>query len=184
MGTFKWINRDNTEYYTGNYICGQKDGIGEFHFSNGHVYKGLEGFYFVAYSLDLDSEYEKLKELGFDAICSSRISSNYISTFSKYVKKIISVVTDIPRIYDYRKMIPIFMQDFEQNHDDVFPTLIPNWDHTPRSKEHGYLYTHATPEEFQKHCEDVLSRISHKPTTRQIAFLKSWNEWGEGNYID
>ena len=39
-GTFKWINRNSTEYYKGNYICGQKDGKGEFHFSNGHVYNG------------------------------------------------------------------------------------------------------------------------------------------------
>lgn len=145
---------------------------------------GLDGFYFVAYSLNVDSEYEKLKELGFDAICSSRISSTYVSTFNKYVQKIMNVVTGRPRIYDYRKMLPVFMQDFEENHDDVFPTLIPNWDHTPRSKEYGYLYTHATPEMFQRHCEDVLSRIAHKPAARRVAFLKSWNEWGEGNYME
>ena len=100
------------------------------------------------------------------------------------MKKIVSIITDKPRSFDYRMMYPQFMQEFEQSHNDVFPTLIPNWDHTPRSKEHGYLYTHSTPDEFYNHCEDVLSRISHKPETRRIVFLKSWNEWGEGNYME
>lgn len=145
---------------------------------------GLGGFYFIAYSLEVESEYEKLKQMGFDAVCSSRISSTYITTFTRYIKKLVSVVTGRPRIFDYRKMRPIFMREFEEKHDDVFPTLIPNWDHTPRSKDHGYMYTHSTPEEFQKHCEDVLSRIAHKPEPRKIAFLKSWNEWGEGNYME
>jgi hypothetical protein len=26
--------------------------------------------------------------------------------------------------------------------------------------------------------------IKHKPITKQILFLKSWNEWGEGNYME
>ena len=31
---------------------------------------------------------------------------------------------------------------------------------------------------------DVLSKISRKPKEKQICFLKSWNEWGEGNYME
>jgi hypothetical protein len=32
--------------------------------------------------------------------------------------------------------------------------------------------------------EQVLSTIQHKPDDRRIAFVKSWNEWGEGNYLE
>ena len=62
--------------------------------------------------------------------------------------------------------------------------MLPNWDHTPRSGYNGNLFTNSTPEIFEKHCEQVLSLVKEKPKERQIAFLKSWNEWGEGNYME
>ena len=31
---------------------------------------------------------------------------------------------------------------------------------------------------------DVLSSVTKKNTNRQVCFLKSWNEWGEGNYME
>ena len=55
-------------------------------------------------------------------------------------------------------------------------------DHTPRSGAKGYLYHNSTPELFKNHVEDVFKHISHKK--QKIVFLKSWNEWGEGNYIE
>ena len=146
--------------------------------------KGLDGFYFIAYSLRADEEYCQLKNLGFDAVCSSRIGYGKQSKVSKYWKKAMSVLFNRPRIFKYEKMFPQFVGNFEQEHDDVFPTIIPNWDHTPRSKEHGYLYSNSTPKLFHDHAVDVLSRIQHKQENRRIAFLKSWNEWGEGNYME
>jgi hypothetical protein len=76
------------------------------------------------------------------------------------------------------------MTGFEAECENVYPTLIPNWDHTPRSKEYGYLYRNATPDLFEEHCVDVLSRIRKKKTDNNMVFLKSWNEWGEGNYME
>ena len=29
-----------------------------------------------------------------------------------------------------------------------------------------------------------LDAIKNKPKNRQILFLRSWNEWGEGNYME
>ena len=62
--------------------------------------------------------------------------------------------------------------------------MLPNWDHTPRSGYNGDLYTNSTPDLFEKHCEQLLSIVKGKRKDRQIAFLKSWNEWGEGNYME
>lgn len=145
---------------------------------------GLDGFYFVACTIKIEEEYKKLKDLGFDGVCSSRLGYGKQSKFAYYYKKIVSVLFDRPRSFSYKKIYPQLIGDFEQNHEDVFPTMIPNWDHTPRSKEHGYLYRGATPELYYKHAIDVLNRICHKTPSMQIAFLKSWNEWGEGNYIE
>ena len=31
---------------------------------------------------------------------------------------------------------------------------------------------------------DALNAVKNKPNEEQIIILKSWNEWGEGNYME
>ena len=64
----------------------------------------------------------------------------------------------------------------------MYPTLIPNWDHTPRSGAAGTVLLNSTPELFKKHIREVMNVISQKEN--KVVFLKSWNEWGEGNYME
>lgn len=32
--------------------------------------------------------------------------------------------------------------------------------------------------------QQVLKRIRNKPEEHRIVMIKSWNEWGEGNYME
>ena len=68
--------------------------------------------------------------------------------------------------------------------DDVYPAIYPNWDHSPRSGKRSLILNNCTPELFSKHVKMVLDMIRQKSPDHQICFLKSWNEWGEGNYIE
>ena len=61
---------------------------------------------------------------------------------------------------------------------------MPNWDHSPRSGKKGLILTSSTPEKFRKHISEVLKFIQNKPEEKRFVFLKSWNEWGEGNYME
>lgn len=142
---------------------------------------GLNGIHFIGYSLDIKNEYNKIKSLGFNAVNSCRIGYGKQNSFQKIVYKLYSLFFQIPRIFSYKSMIPHFIGK-EETIEDVYPTIIPNWDHTPRSGAKGYLYHNSTPELFKNHVEDVFKHISHKK--QKIVFLKSWNEWGEGNYME
>lgn len=145
---------------------------------------GLDGIYFIGYTLFGDRDYGKLKEFGFDAICSCRLGDyNKITNIFNKIRLIIRVKLGIPRIYDYGKIYHQFVSNLEKN-EDVIPTLIPNWDHTPRSGKGGYLYYNSTPELFQKHSEEILNIVKAKNNSHKLCFLKSWNEWGEGNYME
>ncbi len=143
---------------------------------------GLKGFYFVGFTFNVDKEGDQILQLGFDAINSCRLNRNRIRGWGWFFRKIISILFHTPRRVSYKKVYPQFIGEQEKDLPNCFPTLIPNWDHTPRSGVNGDLFTGATPELFEKHCRNVFNAISKKE--RQICFLKSWNEWGEGNYME
>jgi len=145
---------------------------------------GLEGFYFVGYSLQIKDEYDQIKGLGFDGVCSCRIRRYKKRGVSWFLKKIFCCITRIPEIYSYKKVYPTLIGEEEVACNDVFPTIIPNWDHTARCGYNGYLFHQSTPELFEKHAQDVLGKIQGKDETTNLCFLKSWNEWGEGNYME
>lgn len=143
---------------------------------------GFAGIYFVGYSLDIKNEYHLIKELGFDAVDSSRLGHRYPqSTILRRLNKCRHMLIKKPYIYDYDKIYHSFIGE-EELKDDVLPTIIPNWDHTPRSGNGGYVYSNSTPENFRKHLHEVLSVVNSKKN--KLCFLKSWNEWGEGNYVE
>ena len=62
--------------------------------------------------------------------------------------------------------------------------FILNWDHSPRSKKTGLIINNSTPQKFYTHVKKVLSMVKNKKESHKIIFLKSWNEWGEGNYME
>jgi hypothetical protein len=66
----------------------------------------------------------------------------------------------------------------------MYPSIFPNWDHSPRFSRKGHIYINSTPEAFKKHVKNVLQTINNKPEQHQVVFLKSWNEWAEGNYME
>lgn len=144
---------------------------------------GLNGFYFVGYSLKISEEYKEIKKRGLDAVCSCHLGYGKQTKFMYVIRKLASLISDTPRRFSYRKMIPQLISE-EDYWNDVYPTMVPNWDHTPRSGTGGYVYTGSTPELFGEHAKQVLTCVKSKPELSQICFVKSWNEWGEGNYME
>jgi len=82
---------------------------------------------------------------------------------------------------DYAKAYKFLITNDDKN-EEVIPSIVPQWDHTPRSGWNGSFFVNATPDNFYKHSLDALNTIRHK--RNKILFLKSWNEWGEGNFME
>ena len=38
--------------------------------------------------------------------------------------------------------------------------------------------------QMEKHCEAALELVKNKKEEHKIVILRSWNEWGEGNYVE
>jgi hypothetical protein len=75
-------------------------------------------------------------------------------------------------------------QDPTNRMPKVYPTIIPNWDNSPRVGRSALILHGSTPELFRKHVRATLQSIQHKDDEDKIVFLRSWNEWAEGNYME
>lgn len=145
---------------------------------------GLNDFYFV--STDYNNEhYKELKEKGFDAIHNVDYANIY--HLSPIWKKIGLTIgrkyLHIPMIYKYKNAIK-YMLHPDCRKLDIIPVIIPNWDHTPRSGAKGMVFTNPHPKYFKELAKRAIEMVKAKPSEEQIIILKSWNEWGEGNYME
>ena len=72
----------------------------------------------------------------------------------------------------------------EDKWENVYPTLLPNWDRSPRSGQKARIYTDSTPDVFRGQLKQALSILKGRDYEHKILFLQSWNEWAEGNYVE
>ena len=134
-----------------------------------------------------NEDYQTLLDKGFDFVMAERMSN--ISQKRGYIRRRLHQIKNIlfrkPRnYYLYSEAYPYFVDDEFDYKDNFIPTIIPCWDHSPRSTGKGIILHNSTPKLFRKHIRQVINAIKNKPKDKQIVFLKSWNEWAEGNYME
>lgn len=68
--------------------------------------------------------------------------------------------------------------------ENVYPTIIPNFDRSARAGKKAHIWTGSTPELFRKQIISALACLEGRKDEHRILFLQSWNEWAEGNYVE
>lgn len=147
------------------------------------VQNGLKGIYFVGQGSMINRK--KILDLGFDAFNDATVFGikEKKNSFGLLFRKIVARLFKYPITYNYADAMRYWIHS-EAKESNTIPTIIPNWDHSPRSGAKGLILTNATPKLFQKHVEEVISLIKDKKEEERLIFIKSWNEWGEGNYLE
>ncbi len=147
--------------------------------------EGLKGIYWVGHCINDAANLDKYKSLGFDSInvYSMNAYGKKLNPVYRVIKKTIRTLFKLPYIINYNKVVK-FIADGTETDPMVSPTIFTGWDHTPRSGKNGCVMTHYTPEALKKHVQFVLSAMEKRSENNGIVFLKSWNEWAEGNYIE
>lgn len=102
------------------------------------------------------------------------------------ITKIIDLFNDKcgkPTIYRYEDMLLKMLPDKVSSIENYL-CLIPNWDNTPRSGHNGLVLQGSTPELFRVQVKKALEIMRNVPVEHKVIFVKSWNEWAEGNYLE
>lgn len=168
---------------------------------------GLQGIYFVGITYNMFPEEQTLKNVilknapnraaehyrrvinvGFDAVNSR--GYNRADYYSRTLFDIIWRGIAI-RLFKFmpiskcdQQKINKYLYVSEDKWENVYPTLMPNWDRSARSGRRARIYTRSTPEVFGEQIKNVLSLLENKQEENKILFLMSWNEWAEGNYVE
>ena len=168
----------------------QENGLKGIHFvgQTDNTGKALSGKKANYYSADMAKDYYKsVLDMGFDAVMSQgyRRAVALAQGRAKMMLKLLSFISFMPTYskIDYGRLMDNYYVE-EDRWENVYPTLLPQWDRTPRAGSKTEIVTGTSPEKFQHYTEQAIQIIANKQPEHQILFLKSWNEWGEGNYVE
>jgi len=147
---------------------------------------GLKGLHLVAVLHHKDDW--NPGDHGFDACVRSYLrqrKDGFIS-WRRPVKKIYRYLerkSGRPIVFPYDKVL---MDVFPDNFSDrsEYLCLMPNWDNTPRCGTAGVVLEGSTPELFRFQVRKSMELTKDTPLERRIIFVKSWNEWAEGNHVE
>lgn len=160
--------------------------------------EGLKGLYL----LGMENEGWDFKKNGFDGrlewTATNLLESYKEKTNLKFERRLLNIIwrkltnstfplfkkpfSEKPTIYNYPEAVKSYpVQLFEKGN---YPTIISNWDNTPRTGTNGMIFLNDSPEEYGIWLRKAINRIKHFQPSERFIFIKSWNEWAEGNYLE
>lgn len=152
--------------------------------------EGIGGIYFVAMHMPYEWDHTAF---GFDAVVQG------ISPWVDYLRPVIlkknflkrqlsrfwvskKELMKKPRKVSYKKMTDNYPESPLTLHQ--YPLVYLDWDNTPRSGADGWLFDDFSFQLFEEQCTKAFHETVNKPAEEKLVFIKSWNEWAEGNYME
>jgi len=152
---------------------------------------GFKGIHFVGLKWDESDNFGLFHDAGIDAINTAHLAlaednalgSLLLKKIRGGIVKITNGEIGVVRKYDYAKITNYLSRPTDKRMD-VYPTILSGYDRTARSGAAATVYYNYTPQLFSQPVKTVIESVLHKPFENRIIFLKSWNEWAEGNYVE
>lgn len=151
------------------------------------VRSGLPGLYLIGQSSDSRAPWSASAN-GFDAVApwtlfpitARRAHEPFAPDL--LVSRLLARVGFFPTIFLYSRFSEYI--PFSVPGERSLPSILPNWDNTPRVGRRGNLYVGHHPEFFGEQVRRALEITCRYPAQERIILVRSWNEWAEGNYLE
>ncbi|MFT3825797.1 MAG: glycoside hydrolase family 99-like domain-containing protein [Chitinophagaceae bacterium] len=152
--------------------------------------EGLDGFHFTGIGVNVG----ELEKLGLHAATPHTPHSFLSQLKIRLVDKLSYRLTGksyidfkakklgIPRVYAYADFVEANLKKQYQLHE--YPVALPNWDHSPRSGNRAIVLQDSSPELFGRIIHHCVEAVKDRQLEERIIFLKAWNEWAEGNFLE
>ena len=146
---------------------------------------GLEGFHFFAlakFEKAVNQNYHLYDSIVYDSVGDVYFDMKFPALQSRwrnFVRKVLHKVYPV----SYRKYIDFACSSIEQ-HPTYVPCINPDFDHTPRSGVKALALKGSSPILWGELCRKASALILKHHTPHNLLFIKAWNEWAEGNYLE
>ncbi len=88
------------------------------------------------------------------------------------------------KVVEYEDLAQAYL-DRRYPHSNVFRTVVPMWDQTPRVGSRAFITLNGTPANYEFWLAESLRRTRHDfPAEERFVFINAWNEWAEGCHIE
>ena len=142
------------------------------------VLNGFSGIFFISDQFDPNFKFNHL----FQGFSHSPELFRNRNVFQKIIERLIRYHSWHflgPMKYSYEKLMENLFSKF-LSIDKFIPTVFTGWDTTPRHGKRGVVMTGFTPATFTKHVRQICDQNFKS----DYIFVKSWNEWAEGNTLE
>lgn len=139
---------------------------------------GFDGVFFIG---DFTTPYSKNVNL-LDGYLDSRVMYKNRTLLQKIREKLVRkyrIKTLGPIKYDYVKTICSLWKQSASSSKEI-PIIFSGWDTTIRHGKQGVFYSNFNEHSFEVNVKNALDYNNNQ----EIVFLKSWNEWAEGNTVE
>lgn len=152
---------------------------------------GLKGIYWIGVK---SSAHFSPGKFGIQGMVNSNlkhINKYHARSFQGWIYKYLFSNPLVRKFASWPKRIPYrivrkCLEDFKADYPyDFYPLAIPNWDNTPRVGSEGTVHIGTSPKAFKVHFQSCLIQAKRNiQQDKQLVFIKSWNEWAEGNVLE
>lgn len=126
------------------------------------------------------------KEFGLDAVVANNVGRYFHSKFAQkmymgawhFAKK----MGFGPEIRGYSSTVDTLRAAHQVVDGTVHSTIVTGWDNTPRSGRRGLVLTGYDEASFERAIQTAIEL--EEDNSSKLLFIKSWNEWAEGNTIE
>lgn len=126
------------------------------------------------------------EKLGLDAAVINNVGKYYRDVRRQTIYTALSVARRKlrigPEIRSYADTLEVMERGARDVAGTTHATVVTGWDNTPRSGRQGLVLRGYSPETFAKSIRKAVAMERNNDPA--ILFVKSWNEWAEGNTLE
>jgi hypothetical protein len=170
----------DTQYLAKLRVLAQEDGFPDLHIVG-------------TWSPNPKGRFDSASALGLDAAVITNITGRDSQSKLQWIFSAIEKFKHIARInigpkrIDYQTAVKAMLPDPAGFDFTAYNCVVSNWDNTPRSGRRGLVFTGSTPGLFSAALQYALENTKRANAASggdTFVFLKSWNEWAEGNFVE
>ena len=154
------------------------------HWNQLAIQNGLVGIHFIGYANKIE-EVDNFISKGFDSVSLDLLFKSFRNRniIKRGYSRLVKALFKIPNAMNYEEYANYLLQNIPVT-QAIHPSIIPNYDHSPRSGKLGILLKNDSPAKFAALLRALFTKIAAKERETNIVILRSWNEWAEGNYME